>query len=180
MDKRLEKLRKAEWLLIPIVLIIGSFFGGTYYGREKALASLEVQRDTITKIVSVYKEFPEPQKTAIVGRIPVPLYRFITDTIKAVDTLVLHDTTVVYLPREQRYYSEAEGALRIWISGYDPRLDRYEFDRPETTITTTMKEKPPRWGISIGGGYGFALDSEKRLIASPYIGLGLTYTILRL
>ena len=175
-----ETLRKFEWI-IPVVLIIGAFFGGSYCGQKKVLASIDERCDTITKVVSFYKDFPEPAKTAQIGLIKVPSYQFITETEIVVEKDYLHDTIpqYIYLPREQKYYEEADGKLRLWISGYDPILDRYEFDQPTTTITTTVKEKASRWGVSINGGYGAALNG-KSVVMSPYIGIGISYTILRL
>ena len=173
-----ERLRNTEWVLIPIILIIGAFYGGSRYGQYRAERSVISVRDTVTEVVTIYKDFPQPQKAAVTGFVQVPRYMFLTDTLKTVEKIVLHDTTVVYLPREQKYYVEADGALRIWVSGYEPRLDRYEFDLTTTTITNTMK--PPRWGVSIGGGYGISLNKERQVIASPYIGIGLTYTLFYL
>lgn len=173
-----KTMRGFEWI-IPVVLLLGaSFLGGMKYGEYRADAQTEVMRDTVIKTITYYKDFPNPQETASIGFVPVPTYKFITDTIRAVETAYLHDTTVVYLPREQKYYEEAEGSLRLWVSGYDPRLDRYEFDSQVVTIKETVKEKPSRWGISISGGYGAALNG-KTVILSPYIGVGISYTFLR-
>ena len=174
-----EKIRGFEWVLIPLVLVVGSFIGGSYYGQRKVISGIEEKRDTVVKVVPIYKDFPQPQKTAHLGYVAIPAYKFLSDTITTVETAYLHDTTVVYLPREQKYYNEADGKLRLWISGYEPRLDRYELDLPETTITNTVKVKQSRWGISINGGYGFAADGQSARL-SPYIGIGISYTILRL
>lgn len=178
-DKIKKLLRGCEWVLIPALILLSVFYGGMRWGEKKALDGMVAKRDTVTKIVSVYKNFPEPQKTALVGYFAVPRYKFLTDTLKSVETLVLHDTTLVYLPREQRYYEEDSARVRIWISGYEPRLDRYEFDIPTTTVTTTVVQRASRWGLSINAGYGFSLH-DKIVYPSPYIGVGISYTILRL
>lgn len=178
-EKAKDILRKCEWVLIPLILIIGSFFGGSYYGEQKAYANMESVRDTVVKVVTVYKDFPEPTKAAPIGYVAIPSYKFITDTLNTVETAYLHDTTVVYLPREQKYYEEDEGRLRLWVSGYEPRLDRYELDRLETTVTNTVTVRPSRWGISAHVGYGAAI-CNKTVTLSPYIGIGISYTILRL
>ena len=173
-----EALRSFEWI-IPLVLLLGaSFVGGTYYGERRALASIETATDTVVKVVTVYKDFPKPKETALAGFVAVPKYLFVTDTITAEKAVFLHDTTVIYLPREQQYYEEEEGTLRIWVSGYDPRLDRYELDTKTITITNTVVEKPSRWGLSINGGYGAALVGNTVKLA-PYIGVGVSYTFLR-
>lgn len=175
-----EALRKCEWI-VPAILVVGSFFVGSWHGQRKILATIESHTDTVVKVVTVYKDFPEPQKEAVLGHLKVPVYKFIADTVDREKTVVLRDTTVqyVYLPREQKYYNEADGKLRIWVSGYEPRLDRYELDLPTTTITATKAEKASRWGIGISGGYGFAMNGRSPVF-SPYLGIGVTYTILRL
>jgi len=174
-----EFFKKYAWLLIPLLLVLVSFYGGMKYGERRAVSHVDVVADTVTKVVTIYKDFPQPIETAKIGYIAVPMYKFLTDTVNTVETAYLHDTTVVYLPREQKCYEEENGSLRLWVSGYDPRLDRYELDKTETVITNTVTVKPSRWGISIYGGYGAAYY-DKRVILAPSIGIGITYTFLRL
>lgn len=178
-----DYVKKFEWLVVPVVLILAAWFSGDYYGQKKVRDTWEAQVDTTVRIVTIYKDFPKPQKEAFSGYLRVPAYRFISDTIERIRwaeiAIPVHDTTVVYLPREEKYYEEEDGRLRVWVSGYEPSLDRYELDLPTTTITTTIKEKPQRWGIGISGGYGASLY-DKKVILAPYIGIGITYTILRL
>lgn len=169
-----ERLRKYEWILIPLVLAVGSFFGGSYCGQQKVLASIESKSDTITKIVPVYKDFPEPVKTARLGYVAVPTYKFLSDTITTVETAYLHDTTVVYLPREQKYYEEADGKLRLWVSGYNPRLDRYELDLPQTIITNTVKVTNPKWAFLLNGGFETEVIG-KSILLYPFIETGVLY-----
>lgn len=170
--------KKYSWLLIPLLLVLVSFYGGMKYGEKRAMSHIEVVADTVTRVVTVYKDFPQPIETAKIGHIAVPMYKFLTDTVNTVETAYLHDTTVVYLPREQKYYEEEDGALRLWVSGYEPRLDRYELDKKEMVITNTVTVTPSRLGISIYGGYGAAYY-DKRVILAPSIGIGITYTFLR-
>ena len=172
-----EAIRKCEWVIFPLVLVLASFFSGSYYGQRKVLSTAETKRDTVVKVVTVYKDFPQPQKTAQIGYVAVPAYKFITDTVTNEIPVFLHDTTVVYLPREQKYYEEADGKLRLWVSGYEPRLDRYEYDVETVTVTNTIKIKPSRLSISISGGYGAGMQNG-RVILSPYFGFGLSYALL--
>lgn len=176
MDKFKAWIKRYGWL-IPIVLIIAAWFGGDRHGQKLVRDSLVSQTDTVTKTVTVYKDFPKPQETALVGYVHVPAYKFISDTVNAVSTVFLHDTTVVYLPREQRYYEEEDGRLRMWVSGYDPSLDRYELDKVETTITNTIVERPAHWALSVSAGYGAALH-DKIVVLSPFIGIGISYNII--
>ena len=170
-----KKTRTAEWIT-AFILIAASFALGDHVGKGSVEAQApEVIRDTTVRIVTVYKDFPNPVKTATAGLIAVPRYLFWTETT---EVQVPGPTEYVYLPSEQKYYEEENGALRIWISGYRPSLDRYEMDLPTTVITETYKPPNKRWGIGITAGYGAALF-DKTVRLSPYIGVGISYNILQ-
>ena len=171
-----EAIRKCEWVIVPVVILIGCFLGGAYYGQQRTLSGIETARDTVTKVVTVYKDFPQETKTTLAGFISVPRYKFFTDTVMRVETAYLHDTTVVYLPREQKYYEEEEGRLRLWVSGYEPSLDRYELDAVTTTVTNTVYVKPPRWSFTISAGWGLTYDVIKKSVGTgPTIAGGISY-----
>lgn len=172
----MEKLRKYEWVLIPLLLIVAAFFCGDYYGQRKVENSLESKTDTITKIVPIYKDFPDPVASASVGFIPIPAYAFITDTVTQERIAVIHDPTPVYLPREQKYYEEDEGRLRLWVSGYDTRLDRYELDHVENVVTNTVIVPPKKFSLGISGGFG-AMFPKKTVSYFPYAELNASYAI---
>ena len=166
-----DTIRKYEWVLIPL-LIVGSFFIGSHHGQRKIENSLESKTDTVTKVFPVYKDFPDPVSSASVGFIAIPKYAFVTDSIP----YAVHDTTMkyVYVLREQKYYEEDEGRLRIWVSGYEPRLDRYELDKAETVINNTVYVNPPKWQFSFDGGIG--ADIFKNTFALyPFIGSRVEY-----
>lgn len=160
---------------VALALLALSFWGGIRYAESRPQ---EVVRDTVTKVVTLWKEAPQPAKTSLFGYVPVPAYKFISDTVESVKTaeIVRHDTTVVYLPREQKYYEENEGRLRLWVSGYDPRLDRWELDERQTTITQTVVPRR-RWGLGITAGYGAAAVGGSVQLA-PFVGVGVSYNIV--
>ena len=133
-------LRTCEWVAVIILVGAGCFLGGSNYGWDRAVEGMTAHSDTVTKVVPMWKDRPEPAKTARLGYVAVPSVYFLTDTINVVETaeIRVHDTIpkYVYLPREQKYYEEDEGRLRMWISGYDPQLDRYEFDKRPGRLRT--------------------------------------------
>ena len=176
-----EYLRKCEPLVVPAVLILAAWFSGDWYGQRKVRESLVSTTDTVVRVVTVYKDFPQPKETALAGFIAVPSYKFITDTVTCVEwaEIAVHDTTVVYLPKEQRYYEEEDGTLRLWVSGYEPSLDRYELDKQTVTVTQKVVEKASRWSIGVSAGYGAAY-AGKAVTLAPYIGVGVTYALLPL
>lgn len=170
MDKE-NKFRAAEWIL-AFVMMLGCFFYGDYVGKNSVEAQIpDVIRDTTVRIVTVYKNFPNPVKTVTAGLIAVPRYLFWTDTT---EVQVPGPTEYVYLPSEQKYYEEEEGSLRIWISGYQPNLDRYEMDRPTTVITETYKPPNKRWGLGLYAGVGGIFAKEQSIVGSE-AGLLLRY-----
>lgn len=164
-----------EFLAAAAIFVI-AWFVGNVHGKNTAFDDAETKTDTVVKVVTVYKDFPQPQQTAQIGYIAVPAYKFITDTVNVVETAYLHDTTVLYLPREQKYYEEEEGRLRLWVSGYEPSLDRYEMDAVTTTVTNTVYVKPPRWSFTISAGWGLTYDVIKKSVGTgPTIAGGISY-----
>ena len=177
MDEK-KKIRTTEWIT-AFILIAASFALGDHVGKSSVEAGApEIIRDTTVKIVTRYRDFPDPVKTAKAGFVRIPAYRFISDTVTQERILIVHDTTAIYITREQKYYEEADGALRLWISGVDPRLDRYEWDQTTTTITETIRPKPKRWGLSIYAGGGITIAGGKILLG-PQAGAAITYDILQ-
>lgn len=177
--KKIDKARATEWVVVALLLSV-CWFGGDRYGRARAFDQAEQRRDTVVRIVTAWKDFPQPAKTAFSGYVSVPAYKFISDTVERVQwaeiAIPVHDTTVVYLPREQKYYAEEDGRLRLWVSGYEPRLDRYELDAVETTITQTVVPRR-RWSLGVTAGYGLSLQ-DHAVILSPFVGVGVTYAFL--
>jgi len=69
--------------------------------------------------------------------------------------------------------SEIKGNVKTVVTSLNPfvkikDIKSFVFDMP----------KPKKWGIGITGGYGVAY-TEKKIVPSPFIGLGITRTILR-
>ncbi|MCR4564546.1 MAG: hypothetical protein K5651_00480 [Bacteroidales bacterium] len=140
-------------------LIICAFFIGRV--TAPSLIDGEWAADTVTKVVPMWKDSPSAQKSVLDGYIAVPQYKFISETVDRPVPVpyAVHDTTIryIYLPREQKYYEEADGHLRMWVSGYDPCLDKYEWDAVTTTITQTYNAPKKHWGAGAAGGYGVTI-----------------------
>lgn len=111
---------------------------------------------------------------------PTPVAVKTVDTMLVAirDTVVIHDTTYVALPRESRRYLGAD--YEVWVSGFRPSLDSVMVF-PETRIVNknTISVTPrKRWGVGLQAGYGVDLDgSAVRL--SPYIGVGVSYDLFQ-
>lgn len=149
-----------------LILVAASFLVGRCEGKKAAIPVCNeridtlVIRDTITQYEPIYKEIRK------VERVLVPV----------VDTLRVTDTLYVYLDREQVVWQDS--LSRVYASGILPQIDsvhHYIAER-EVRLTQVVK-KPCRWGIGLQGGYGVGVNGGK-VIASPYIGIGLSYNII--
>ena len=113
---------------------------------------------------------------------PVPKFIKKIDTllVQTKDTIRLNDTLYLALPREQKTYKDKN--YQAWISGYRPELDSIHiFRNTQQIITSTTiqpKHKSRRWGIGIQAGYGLTLH-QNIIKPTPYIGVGLSYNLLR-
>lgn len=126
------------------------------------------QTDTLyLRDTNIYR-FPD-----MVSEITIP-----EETIVINDGFIIISDSVSVLPVQQKHYRGDD--YEAWISGYRPRLDSiYVF--PETRYITNeiqVKRKPTRWGIGIQAGYGVALPDGRPQMA-PYIGIGISYNIVR-
>lgn len=83
------------------------------------------------------------------------------------------DSVRVALPVTQRRYDDS--TYTAWVSGFRARLDSIRV-YPRTEIVRERSYKPPnKWHIGITGGYGYGFKSKQ---AEPYIGIGITYSII--
>ena len=96
-----------------------------------------------------------------------------TDVSGTVASNMPPDSVRVIVPITQKRY-EGDG-YRVYVSGYEVNLDSvYVFQR--TAVVHERSCKPPdRWHIGITGGYGYGFKSKQ---AEPYIGIGITYSII--
>lgn len=147
-----------------ILFAVGMALGWQVRSRRDTGRDVEViRRDTVVVVDTCL--FPDPY----------PVERRITEYIRVpvTDTLQLHDTTFVLLPREQLTYSDS--LYRAWVSGYDPRLDSIEVYRRTEYIHTVERERAPRWSVAVQAGLGAG-----RAGLTPYVGVGVSYTLFPL
>lgn len=108
---------------------------------------------------------------------PVPVIRRIRDSIyvPVIDTLHLHDTLFIALPREEVVYEDS--TYRAVVSGYRPSLDTISVYPLTTIVTKIVKEKAqPKVSIGVQGGIGVMY--QQGFHAGPYIGFGVQYNLL--
>lgn len=157
-------------ILAIAALVIASFAGGCRVG-ERNNHNL-ILRDTVVVTETITEDAPDPDTVWFerVVKIPVEIAKTDTLTLTKEIPVIVHDT--IYLPISTSYYERLDGRLRMWVSGYQTELVRWELDE-QTRLINCRK----RWGFSAGIGTG--------VIYSPFtnrvdggIGIfgGLTYT----
>lgn len=153
-----------------VVLLGGLLF---FLGRWTAPAPPEsVKTVTLTDTVIM--------RDTIIQVQPVTKTKVVRDSIYVAvrDTVTVRDTCYMALPREtktyqdDRYYAE--------VSGYRPSLDRidiYEQTKIIKNDNITTVTHPTRWGLGLQVGAGVTLSQQPEW--HPYIGIGISYNILR-
>lgn len=162
---------KPGWILLLVAALVATVSVLSWrLGYRAAVAELieEPKADTLIVRDTVTVEFP------------VPILTTITDTILVAypDIVIIHDTTLVQLPRERKEYSGKD--YRAVVSGYQPSLDLIQVF-PETKVVTQTISVPSRkrshWALSLQAGYGITLQNN-RITPLPYIGAGISYNLV--
>ena len=118
-------------------------------------------------------------KDTVLVEKPVPVEVRVVDTmlVAVTDTIRLSDTVYLRLPREIKQYEDS--LFRAQVSGYRPELDWIEIYPQTVYLTKVVKTQDvKRWGIGLQAGYGaYVAAGQVRL--TPYVGVGISYDILR-
>ena len=167
--KTMEKNNTLLIILLTLLAAIIIFFAGRWTKRPQTIEVEVVTTDTLVV-----------RDTVRIDR-PVYIAQRIVDTLRipVTETVTVHDTTFISLPREQKEY--ADTTYHAWVSGYQPELDSIVVTQLTKYVTTTVTvpQKKKHWGIGATAGYGGAVDVHSgKVIFSPYVGFGLTYMFL--
>lgn len=165
MNGTLKSAAQLAAILLAAALILG---GGYLLGRRTQPQPVKpheiIRVDTLTVHDTITKIRPVSEVRRVVKRVPVP----VTDTVR------LHDTTYVYLEREQVEWSDS--LATVWASGIQPRVDSVRHYTQKQIVTQQVAVPVPvrrRWGIGVQAGYGVSSDG-----LTPYIGVGVTYNLV--
>ena len=173
-DDTIQYFLKIITLVIGILLLFNIVNAIGYFVNEHRHAhpgEMKVKVDTLFICDTIFIEKPVIKKVETIDTLLLP--------VSITDTLMLHDTVFVHLPIEQRQYSDPR--YTAWVSGYRPKLDSIHIFQQTQYITKEVKvaTKPKRWGIGLQAGYGVSLHNGK-VFPAPYIGVGLSYSIVNL
>ena len=171
---------------IGFVWLVDIVLCGDYgKGHEPA----EVLRDTVIDTIPYYK--PVPKDSLVVryelAKLPIdkgnkPYYASLSLS-KAMDDTILAenyahksvenipDSVQVKISITQKRYGDS--TYTAWVSGYDVHLDSIYVYPKHEYIMRKIKQPPKKWHIGVTAGYGFGKQGMQ-----PYIGIGLTYSLI--
>lgn len=157
--------------LVAFILIwsLAVFYAGRNWAIKRDISGYAERVDTLVVRDTIVQE--------------KPVYRTIsqvrTEYVPVCDTIRTQDTLFVPVPIETKVYEDS--LYRAEVSGYRASLDRLEIYQQERIITQTIpvqvKERK-RWGIGVQAGYGVSTPNGKPVL-SPYIGIGVSYDLIR-
>ena len=94
--------------------------------------------------------------------------------VPVLDTMMIHDTTFVYLEREKVTWRDS--LCEVYASGIMTSVDsvrhfqEYKYITIETQVPVKVKT---HWGLGVNAGYGVGKGGF-----TPYIGVGISYNLL--
>lgn len=139
--------------------------------HNKQVEISTVYCDTIVDTIKYYPEIYDSVTIRYVTKtFPIRKDTIIYNSIYA-DTLK-KDSEEVIIPITQKHYSDS--TYEAWVSGFEPSLDSIKLYQSTITNTIYKKEKDKRFSIGVTTGYGVTKEG-----LSPYIGIGVTYSIFK-
>lgn len=153
-------------LALAVILLLSGYLLGRRACHVPAPEKI-VQTDTLRIRDTLFVERPVPVEVRVVD----------TMLVAVTDTVTVGDTVYLSLPREVKVYGDSTYTAQV--SGYRPALDWIEVYPQTVYLTKVVKTQDVRrWGVGLQAGYGaYAAGGQVRL--SPYVGVGISYDILR-
>lgn len=103
---------------------------------------------------------------------PVPFNVYVVDTLYYPVPVSKTDTVWAQLPMEEKIYQSSD--YQAVVAGFRPELRHIEIYRKTQTVTETrtVYVEPSRWSVGLQGGVGASKDG-----LSPYVGVGVQYRL---
>lgn len=155
--------RRIAYTLTAIAIIATACFSCYYGGKRAAMAAFRTQVDTLL----IYDTIELVRPVYVRERLRDTIYVAVSDTV------TLHDTTYIRLPREEKVYSDS--TYYAVVSGFRPSLDTLRIYAPTAYITSTQVERAPHWSLGITTGPGLLIGTEGRIYAGWGLTLGMHY-----
>ena len=162
----MNRLTIAAAALLAALLLLSGYFLGRRTARSPEPECI-VQVDTLRIRDTLRIEKPVPVEVRVVD----------TMLVAVTDTISISDTVYLRIPHEIKQYEDS--LFRAQVSGYRPALDWIEVYPQTVYLTKVVKTQDVKqWGIGLQAGYGaYVAGGQVRL--APYVGVGISYDILR-
>lgn len=152
--------------LLAALLLLSGYLLGRRADRAPETAEI-VRTDTLRIRDTLFVEKPVHVEVRVVD----------TMLVAVTDTVHLNDTVYLSLPRETKVYGDSTYTAQV--SGYRPELDWVRVYPQREVVTRTISvDSRKRWGFGLQAGYGAYVNAGQVRLA-PYVGVGISYDILR-
>ena len=151
-------------LLILACVFLFGFIIGQEHPQKSPVEPIKVKVDTLV----IYD--------TIISYKPIYVDRVKLDSVlvPVLDTMMIHDTTFVYLEREKVTWRDS--LCEVYASGIMASVDsvrhfqEYKYITIETQVPVKVKS---HWGLGVNAGYGVGKGG-----LTPYVGVGISYNLL--
>lgn len=158
-------MRDLVKLLIPFIIGFAIGFWGLPGGvKNTPEPTIETRVDTLVVRDTITREKP------------VPVTKYVHDTVRTYFTTIQHDSVLVEVPIETRVYEE-DSLYRAVVTGWRPELKELTIYPTTTTITITekVKTKPPKFSFGLTAGPGIVITPQGQTHGGLGITAGLQY-----
>lgn len=148
---------------IAVALLI-SFLIGRNYCKTSPYEVIREKVDTLVIHDTMTSYEPIFVDRKVIERVAVPV----------LDSVRIHDTTFVYLEREQVVWRDS--LAEVYASGIMPEIDsvrHFTAHQVITIETTQLVKQRTHWGFGVQAGMGAGKGGF-----TPYIGVGVSYNLL--
>ncbi len=164
-----EKIKAILLIFLVSLIALGlAWLCGYSYGKTLPREPIKTKVDTLFIYDTIKQIEPISVERRIVERVPYEVR----------DTMRVHDTLVMWLEREQIRWEDSLSV--VYASGINPQVDSVIHYTSQMVINKEVviqKVKKTHWGVGIQVGGGASL-ANGRVVASPYVGIGLNYNII--
>lgn len=151
-------------LLILVCMFLFGFLIGQKHPQKSPVEPIKTKVDTL-----VIRDTMMCYKPIYVDRVQLD-----SVLVPVLDTMMIHDTTFVYLEREKVTWRDS--LCEVYASGIMASVDSVRHFQ-EYKYITIEKQVPVKikthWGLCVNAGYGVGKGGF-----TPYIGVGISYNLL--
>ena len=151
-------------LLILVCVFLFGFIIGQKHPHKLPIEPIKVKVDTL-----IIHDTTMSYRPIYVDRVKLD-----SVLVPVVDSVKIHDTTLVYLEREKVTWRDS--LCEVYASGIMTSVDsvrHFQEDKYITIETQVPVKVKSHWGLGVNAGYGVGKGGF-----TPYIGVGISYNIL--